>query len=51
MWGRIPSGEIGTMTLLIVQPAAADAALLSDAIARRLREQLLGRGGHSPTQP
>jgi hypothetical protein len=46
MWGRIPSGEIGTMTLLIVQPAAGDEALLRDAVGRHLREQLLGRGGH-----
>ncbi|HEX5070929.1 MAG TPA: hypothetical protein VFV78_12005 [Vicinamibacterales bacterium] len=43
MWGRVPVGEMGTMTLLIVQPAAADATLLKDAVARRLREQLMGR--------
>lgn len=46
MWGRLPAGEMGTMTLLIVQPPTADAALLKDAVGKHVREQLMGRGGH-----
>jgi mono/diheme cytochrome c family protein len=43
VWGRLPSGEMGTMTLLIAAPAPADEATLDAVVAKHLREQLLGR--------
>jgi len=43
VWGRLPSGETAAMTLLIVEPPAADAAVLDAAVAKHLREQLLKR--------
>jgi mono/diheme cytochrome c family protein len=43
VWGRLPSGEIGAMTLLIAEPPAADALVLDAAVAKHLRDQLLRR--------
>ena len=42
-WGRIPVGEMGSLTLLIAAPADADAKTLADALDKHLRDQLLGR--------
>jgi hypothetical protein len=42
-WGRLTVGEMGSMTLLVASPSAADAKAIDDAIAAHLREQLLGR--------
>lgn len=44
VWGRPSVGEMGAMTLLIVEPAGDDAAALDAAVARHLRDQLLKRG-------
>jgi hypothetical protein len=41
VWGRMSSGEMGAVTLLIFEPAAAEAATLADAVARHLRDELL----------
>jgi hypothetical protein len=43
-WGRLSVGEMGGMTLLIAEPSSADGAVLDDAIAQHLREQLLRKG-------
>ena len=49
---RITVGEMGSMTLLVASPSAADAKAIDDAIAAHLREQLLSRRqGVAPARP
>ncbi len=40
-WGRLPSGEMGTLTLLITAPTPATAAVLDETLRQHVREQLL----------
>lgn len=43
-WGRLSAGEMAGLTLLIAAPQGADADTLNAAIARHVRDQLLGKG-------
>src|SRR5205085_6698324 len=40
-WGRLPSGEMGALTLLITAPTPAAAAVLDEAVRQHVKEQLL----------
>jgi hypothetical protein len=42
-WGRTPVGEMPGMTLLIAAPSDEDARVLRDAVAERLRNQLMNK--------
>ena len=45
-WGRLPSGEIGAITLLILRPSEREESVLDAEVGRHLREALLGKGRH-----
>jgi hypothetical protein len=42
-WGRASTGEMGSLTLLILEPSGPDAAALDAAITKHLRERLINR--------